>query len=145
MIAVCAILGNADTCKTEVKKSLISNEHFLNDVRYVVKVNLSLIDYRPDGPGREYNPTLETDTSIAPRLGAMLYHDFVGNQLDTQVNFSGNDYAVKGASAVKNNWKVNLSMDVMSGKNLTVSAGYTRLMKSDFSSDNVNDKLKCIF
>ena len=40
--------------------------------------------------------------TLTPSFGAMYYHDFViGDQLDTQVNFAGDGYAIKGASAVK--------------------------------------------
>ena len=83
--------------------------------------------------------------TLTPRFGAMYYHDFVGDQLDTQVNFAGDNYAIKGASAIKNSWELNLGVSYAMGENLDLSAGYTRVMKNDFSSDNFNAKLKYMF
>ena len=83
--------------------------------------------------------------TITPRAAVMYYHDFVGDELDTQVNFAGETYAIKGASAVKGSWEMNLGVDIMAGENFTVSAGYTHVRKTDFSSNNLNAKLKYMF
>ena len=83
--------------------------------------------------------------ALTPSFGVMYYHDMVGDQMDAQVNFAGDDYAIKGASAVKGSWEINLGLDYAMGENLTMSAGYTRVMKNDFSSDNFNAKLKYMF
>ena len=86
-----------------------------------------------------------TNSTITPRAAVMYYHDFVGDELDAQVNFAGETYAIKGASAVKGSWEMDLGVNVMSGENFTVSAGYTHVRKTDFSSNNLNAKLKYMF
>ncbi|WP_419834353.1 autotransporter outer membrane beta-barrel domain-containing protein [Endozoicomonas atrinae] len=82
---------------------------------------------------------------MTPRASMMIYHDFKGDSMDNQVSFAGNDYTLKGATAEKTSYEAHLGVDMDSGENTTVTMGYTRVMKSGFSSNNFSFRLKYIF
>ncbi|KEI71010.1 autotransporter outer membrane beta-barrel domain-containing protein [Endozoicomonas elysicola] len=98
------------------------------------------------GIGGAVSTSWETDKGMmTPRASVMVYHDFVGDSMDNQVTFAGNDYTLKSTTPEKTSYEAYLGVDMDSGENTTVNMGYTRVMKSGFSSDNLNVKLKYTF
>lgn len=83
--------------------------------------------------------------TMTPRASLMAYRDFVGDTMDNQVTFAGNDYVIEGASAEKNSYEMRLGMDMTRGENTTFTVGYTRVQKSDFSSDNFDFRVRYDF
>lgn len=98
------------------------------------------------GLGAAVSKSWDTEQgTITPRASLMAYHDFVGDSMDNQVTFAGNDYTIEGASAEKTSYEARLGMDMTQGENTTFTVGYTRVMKSDFSSDNFDFRVRYDF
>ena len=85
------------------------------------------------------------DTRYQPRIAFMYYRDFVGDKIDQQVNFAGQDYTVQGASAEKNTYELKVGLNAWNDSNMEINLGYTRVMQKSFSSDNFKFKFKYNF
>ena len=85
------------------------------------------------------------NTTYQPRIAFMYYRDFVGEKIDQQVNFAGQDYTIQGASAEKNTYELKVGLNMWNESNMEINLGYTRVMQKDFSSDNFKFKFKYNF
>lgn len=81
-------------------------------------------------------------TSFQPRIAFMYYRDFIGDKIDHQVNFAGEDYTLQGVAAEKNTYELKAGLNIWNESNMELTLGYTRVMQKDFSSDNFNFKFK---
>lgn len=98
------------------------------------------------GAGGAISKRWETHSAtVTPRASLMIYHDFTGDDMDYQVNFAGNDYTVKGTGSEKTSAEARLAMEVVRGEHTTFIFGYTRVMKSGFTSNNFDARFRYQF
>ena len=77
-------------------------------------------------------------TLVRPVLRAAYMYDFVGDQVETTSTFvgdtSGTAFKTKNASPEKNAYDIGASINFVRASNVTLSADYDYLGKSDLSS-----------
>ena len=82
---------------------------------------------------------------ITPRVSAVYYHDVLNDTIEKDISFDGDNYRIKSANKQRDSLEVGLSLDISAGDHVTVSAGYDRVHKDDFSSDNYSFKFRYDF
>lgn len=100
------------------------------------------------GAGLTAMKTVEfNQSSLDTALSLNVWHDFAGDQVQTQSRFLTGDTIITstGAAPEKTTWQAGLGANYMIGNNMTASVNYDHTWKSGFDADTISAKLRYDF
>ncbi|WP_257264829.1 autotransporter outer membrane beta-barrel domain-containing protein [Endozoicomonas sp. ONNA2] len=100
------------------------------------------------GAGLTAMKTVEfNQSSLDAALSLNVWHDFAGDQVQTQSRFLTGDTIITstGAAPEKTTWQAGLGANYMISNNLTASVNYDHTWKSGFDADTISARLRYDF